>query len=137
MSRIVAFVSHSGAAAALADLARDHDVTVIGPAGDGVDIAVDIPPVPAVLRAAVAIAWRSAAGRNLVRITPVDLSRRMWRAAHSDPRIAPLLQTADVAVAGDRDAVFTVWQLSRRNPEASWPAVYGANAARFVLTSAG
>lgn len=134
MSRVVVFVSHDGAAAGLGDLADENDVTIVGPAGDGVDIAVMVPDVPAPLRGAVSFARRSAAGRNLVRVTPLDQSRRLWRVVRKDARIAELIKNSDVVVAGDRDAILTVWKLTRkRKLGSSWPAVFGAAAARFAL----
>jgi hypothetical protein len=80
------------------------------------------------------MAWRSALGRNLVRITPLDRSRRLWRAARRDRALRDLVRSADVVVALDRDAILTVWKLSRMaRPGETWDAVYGGTAALFAL----
>lgn len=80
------------------------------------------------------IAWRSALGRNLLRITPLDRSRRLWRVARRDGVLRDLVRSADVVVAQDRDAILTVWKLSRvAQLGETWDAVYGATAALFAL----
>lgn len=135
MSRVVAIVSHPGTVAGLGDLTAEHDVTVVGPSGSDVDLTLHPAGVPAALRPLVAAAWRSPAGRNAVRISPFDRSRLLWRAARRDDALRALVAEADVVVAADRDAVFTVWKMTRRRSFGNrWAAVFGTTAARFLLS---
>ncbi len=141
MSRIVAVVSHPGTVDALADLAEEHDLAIVGPrpARTGVmqvthpvDLGTRSPLSAAIVR----VAWRSAAGRNLIRTSPLDQSRRLWRATRSDRAVRELITGADVVVAADRDAVFTVWKMTRsRRFGQGWAAVFGASAARYIAAS--
>ncbi|MCR2824036.1 hypothetical protein [Microbacterium sp. zg.Y909] len=134
MSRIVAIVSQPGAIAGLGDLVVEHEVVIVGPSGENTDHVLRPTPLPSILRRWVDAAWRSPAGRNAVRISPWDTSRRLWRAARRDRRLRSLIAGADVVIAVDRDAVFTVWKMSRkRDVGRAWTAVYGTNAARFAL----
>ncbi|GAB2842080.1 hypothetical protein ACFQ0P_01640 [Microbacterium insulae] len=138
MSRVVAVVSHPGAVEALADLAAEHDLTVIVPGDVAPGTMPHTYPAAVPVRAPVAArivsaAQRSAIGRNLVRISPLDQSRRLWRAVRDDPRIADLIRSADIVVAADRDAVFTVWKMTRtRRFDGPWAAVFGVAAARYA-----
>ncbi|WP_426183984.1 hypothetical protein [Microbacterium sp. TWP3-1-2b2] len=132
MSIVVILISRPGTAAAIGDLHADT-ITVIGPGAVGVDVALR--PLPRSIDRLRALAWRSPLGRNLVRISPFDVSRRLWRALRRNTSIAALVHDADVVVAGDRDAVFSVWRMARK-PQAfgyGWTAVYGFAAARFAL----
>lgn len=136
MSQVVAVVSHPGARASLRDLSS-HALTVIGPASDtddASDVVVTLPRTIAWVERLKALAWRSAAGRNLVRVSPVDRSRLLWRAVRNDPRVLERIRAADVVVAADRDALLTVWKMTRaKRYGSSWAAVYGVPAALFAL----
>lgn len=136
MSRVVAIVSHQGAIGALGDLAS-ADLSVAAPPGDApgqVDLMFVLQPIPSWVERILTFARRTALGRNAVRLTPLDPSRRLWRAARRDARLAELVRSADVVVAVDRDAIFTVWKMTRsRRYGTAWAAVYGASAARFAL----
>jgi hypothetical protein len=138
MSRIVAVVSRASTIAALSGLAVDNEVIVVGPSGDAeaarIDHALDITPRGPLSARIVALAWRSAPGRNLLRISPLDTSRRLWRTARRDQQLRSLVRSADVVVAADRDAIFTVWKMTRKRAYGtSWAAAFGATAARFAL----
>lgn len=141
MSRVVAVVSHAGAADALSDLATEHSLAVVGPVrADGAPSRVThelrVGERSRLSQAVVRIAWRSAVGRNLIRNTPLDQSRRLWRAARADRAVRALVRDADIVLAVDRDAVFTVWKMTRsRQYGDRWAAVFGASAARYVAAN--
>ncbi|WDH79816.1 hypothetical protein PTQ19_05085 [Microbacterium esteraromaticum] len=126
---------------ALADLAARAEVVRVGPASKGAHSVTHVltPAAPRGLSQRIErLAWRSAVGRNAIRISPLDRSRRLWRAAKRDRVLHALVRDADVVVALDRDAILTVWKLSRmRDLGDSWDAVYGGSAALFALTNRG
>jgi hypothetical protein len=72
--------------------------------------------------------WRRAArtGASLAVTRRGDLALRTWFAARWDPWVGQELRRADVLVALDRHAVYTVWRLARRVPGAA--AVHGLDA---------
>lgn len=113
------------------------EVVVIGPRATAVPggtplVAADAAELSSFSQKLVDLLWRSAAGRTLVRVSPLDRSRRFWKAVRSQrPAVAEALGGADVIVAADRDAVWATWQLARRT---RGPAVvYGTSAAKFAL----
>ncbi len=138
MSKVVAVVSRASAADAVGDLGEGVDVIVVGPTSaepSAVDHRIAMPPRGRLSGRIVELAWRSAVGRNAIRVTPLDDSRRLWRAARKDRELRELIRSADVVLAADRDAIFTVWKMTRsRSYGAGWSAVFGAAAARFALT---
>lgn len=135
--RVVAVMSSDHESPALAELAAHADVTRVAPgatASEPDTHRVDLHPLRGLARRIEQLAWRSAFGRNLVRITPLDRSRRLWRAVKHDAALRELVRAADVVVALDRDAVLTVWKLSREHTLGDqWDAVYGGAAALFAL----
>lgn len=137
MSRVVAIVSDASSVAALADLGTAHELVVASPAEAGtagVDHVVALPPRAGLAARIVRLCWTTQLGRNVIRISPLDQSRRLWRAVRRDAALRDLVRSAEVVVAGDRDAVFAVWKMTRARTYGSrWSAVYGATAARFVL----
>lgn len=135
--RVVAVSSVAQESPALAELAAEADVTRVGPRSTATatdSYALDPRPAGAFAGRIERLAWRSAIGRNLIRITPLDRSRRLWRAAKRDRALRELVRGADVVVALDRDAILTVWKLSRERALGDgWDAVYGGTAALFAL----
>ncbi|WP_243224847.1 hypothetical protein [Microbacterium sp. CIAB417] len=132
MSTVAVLVSRSGSAAAIGDLDAE-EITVIGP--DAAAYPVELRPLPLWIDRLRTLAWRTVLGRNLVRLSPFDDSRRLWNALRRDASIAAVVRDADVVVAGDRDAVFSVWQMSRKSRTfgGGWAAVYGFAAAQWAL----
>lgn len=139
--RVVAIMSSDHETPALAELAAQVELTRVGPASKDADAREHVltPRSQGPLaRRIERLAWGSALGRNLIRITPLDRSRRLWSAARGDGALHDLVREADVVVALDRDAILTVWKLSRkRELGTSWDAVYGSTAALFALRNRG
>lgn len=139
--RVVAIMSSDHGTPALAELAAQAEVTRVGPASKNASTrehVLTLPSQRAMARRIERLAWGSALGRNLIRITPLDRSRRLWSAARRDRTLHDLVREADVVVALDRDAILTVWKLSRkRELGVSWDAVYGGTAALFALKNRG
>ncbi|UNK69724.1 hypothetical protein [Microbacterium sp. H1-D42] len=139
--RIVAIMSSGQENPALAELAAQAEVIRVRPASKNAgtpEHPLTLPSQGPVARRIERLAWGSALGRNLIRITPLDRSRRLWSAARRDPVLRDLVREADVVVALDRDAILTVWKLSRmRELGVSWDAVYGGTAALFALNNRG
>lgn len=79
--------------------------------------------------------WSWLVARNLVlrwRMERAPISVRTWLVAGHDPWIREQARMADVVVALEQRAVFTVWRLARRNPDTN--AVLGL---RHVLDALG
>lgn len=135
--RVVAITAHTQDTPLPSELTARADILRVGPAPQGtrhVDHVLSIRQPSTLARRIEGFAWRSPLGRNLIRVTPLDRSRRLWRAARSDHRLRAILSTADIVVALDRDAILTVWKLARmRDADARWDAVYGGPAALFAL----
>lgn len=115
-----------------------NEITVIGPSATDVSagrrlIAVDAAALNPTVRKLVDVLWKSVAGRTLVRIAPVDRSRRFFAAVRRARGIVAAIRDADVIVAADRDALWATWNLARaaRGPQ----AVYGISAAKFALNN--
>lgn len=136
MSIVVAFVAHSGSMAAVEGLGAGT-VVLVGPDAPG--FPVDLPRRSRLSERLRSLAWRTAWGRNLFRVSPFDDSRRFWRAIGKNPYVAGIVRDAQVVVAGDRDAIFSVWQMTKkpRRFGRTWSAVYGVSAARFALDNLG
>jgi len=135
--RVIAIMSADHDAPALAELEAHAEVTRVAPSAErssaGRHMLEPLRSGP-LARRIERMAWRSALGRNLLRITPLDRSRRLWRVARRDGGLRDLMRSADVVVALDRDAILTVWKLSRTAELGeSWDAVYGGTAALFAL----
>lgn len=139
--RVVAIMSHAHEVPALAELAMQAEVLRVGPASERTsDVGHTLAPRSQGPLARRIERWGrgSVLGRNVIRITPLDRSRRLWRAAKHDRVLSELVRNADVVVALDRDAVLTVWKLSRlRDLGDSWDAVYGGAAALFAVKNRG
>jgi hypothetical protein len=73
-----------------------------------------------------AVSWRVVSRRG-------DLPLRAWYGARWDPWVARAAGRADVLVALDRHAVYAVWRLRRRYPQAQ--ALYGLDAAIRAVES--
>ncbi len=95
----------------------------------GVDDLVDVPlqPLPAALHSLVSRAQRSPIGRNLVRMSPWDRGVRVRQSIRDFPEALQRIHGAQVLLAGGRDALLTVWTVSRSRPDMA--AVYGMRSA--------
>lgn len=137
--RVIAIMSHDRESPAVAELASQAEVVCVGPVSDAsgaIDHALALRAPGPLARRIEEVAWRSAIGRNVIRITPLDRSRRLWRAAKRDRGLQDLVRSADIVVALDRDAVLTVWKLAHDSRlDGSWDAVYGGAAALFAINS--
>lgn len=96
-------------------------------------ISVGRPPGPLHKRL-VPLLVRSALGRNLLRVSPLDGGRRMWRATRRNPAAVEALRTADLIVAVEREAILTGWRSARSLASADCDAVYGMPAGRAIIT---
>ncbi len=103
------------------------------------DVAVMHPqrrPSVALPRTLLTPSWYRALARSVVARFPTardDLALRCWYRARWDPWVATAAAGADVLVALDRYAVYTVWRLRRRHRGAI--AVYGLDAAVLAVRS--
>lgn len=77
----------------------------------------------------------SAAGRNLLRLTPWDPGRSFARRAAHDQALRDALAGADLVIAAERDAILTVWRFGRAYAPDSARLIYGLAAASNLLES--
>lgn len=76
------------------------------------------------------------AGRNLLRLSPLDEGRRLARAARVDQRVREAASAADLIIVTERDGVLTGWLAARTWAPSSTPAVYGIAAGEALLKAA-
>lgn len=75
----------------------------------------------------------SVVGRNVLRLSPIDGGRRMWRATRREPRFRAAVTRADLIVAVERDGILTAWMAARTLAPSTARAVYGAAPAEALL----
>jgi hypothetical protein len=78
----------------------------------------------------------SAAGRNLLRLTPLDGGRRFAAAARRSPAFRTAIQDADLIVVLERDGILAGWRAARRWAKPTARAVFGPAPAEALLTEA-
>ncbi|KRB36274.1 hypothetical protein [Microbacterium sp. Root180] len=110
-------------------------ITVAPPPALGVRSVGVPPPSPAVRRID---GWmrRTAVGRAVRRLTPVDPGSRFWRATRRSREAAELLSSAQIVVAVERDAFYAAWRSARRGG-AGVQVVSGVSAATARLRAIG
>ena len=136
MSAIVLFATDATAIHDWERLSELAPVLTVAPSDSATiepDYVVQVPRIGSLGSKLVALGWQSALGRNMIRITPWDRSRRYWRAVRADETIRTIVESSCALVAADRDAIFAVWQFARRVPRI--PAVYGVTPARYLLSA--
>ena len=139
---IVLFAPSGAVAAALQQLAPDPEtdhVTVVSrstpDAGTGVHEIVLRPALSGLTRRAERALGGSAAGRNLLRLSPLDPGRRFSGAARRDGELRERIAEADLIVALERDGILAAWKGVRRWGRTDANAVYGIAPARTLLTA--
>ncbi|GAA1777103.1 hypothetical protein [Agromyces lapidis] len=140
---IVLFVPSGAVDSALEQLAPDpaiDRITVVSrsvpDARDGVHAIVLKPALSALTARAARALGGSAAGRNLLRLSPLDPGRRFSGAARHDRELRARLAEADLIVALERDGILAAWKGVRRSAPVEAKAVYGIAAARTLLAAA-
>lgn len=140
---IVLFAPSGSVASALEQLAPDPEsdhLTVVSrstpDAGTGVRAIVLRPALSALSRRAERALGGSAAGRNLLRLSPLDSGRRFSGAARHDQELRERVAEADLIVALERDGILAAWKSVRRWARADAKAVYGIAPARTLLAAA-
>jgi hypothetical protein len=78
---------------------------------------------------------RSAPGRNLIRLTPLDTGRDFAKRAARVAEVRQVLRRADIVVAAERDAIIAVWRGGRALAPTAAHLVYGLSAARSLVAS--
>ncbi|MEO7147111.1 MAG: hypothetical protein ABIW81_08605 [Terrimesophilobacter sp.] len=63
--------------------------------------------------------------RNLLRFTPLDPNTTFWRAFRGNTEAMQCANSADVAIAVERDAIMTVWKVARRRGDRPGRAILG------------
>lgn len=138
---VVLFVPSGAVESALRQLDPDPDrdrVTVVSrsaPDAAGVRTILLRPAWLALTRRAERALAGSAAGRNLLRLSPLDPGRRFAGAADRDRELRRRIAEADLIVALERDGILAAWKGVRRSADAEAKAVYGIAAARTLLAA--
>lgn len=78
----------------------------------------------------------SAAGRNLLRLSPLDDGRRFAGAALRNPAFRSAVSTVDLFVVLERDGILTGWRALHRLASRDARAVNGIAPARALLAAA-
>lgn len=76
---------------------------------------------------------RTAVGRNLARLTPLDGGHRMARAVMRTAAVHDAIRAADLVAVLERDGILTGWKAQRRWAQAEAPVVFGAAPAETTL----
>ncbi|GAA4165588.1 hypothetical protein GCM10022286_29060 [Gryllotalpicola daejeonensis] len=74
-------------------------------------------------------------GRNVLRLSPLDGGRRLYRAVRRDSTAREMLRAADVVVVLERDGILTGWHAARRWTGSGTRVVYGLAPAESLLRS--
>ncbi|MCH6231349.1 hypothetical protein MK786_11420 [Microbacterium sp. CFH 31415] len=133
--KVVVFAPSGAVASALDQLPLSDDDDVLVVAGGAPDIDAGVrtviitPSLRAATRWAGAALGGSVAGRNLLRLTPLDPGRRFAGATRRARRLRTELADADLIVALERDGILAAWHAARR-AGARAHAVYGVPAAQ-------
>jgi hypothetical protein len=140
MRIVVASPSGAGIATALNGMPDGSAVTVVSLTRvdlPGVDCIV-VPPPSRLARRLDGWARRTAAGRALRRLTPLDPGAAFWRATRRSAAARESIRQAALLVAAERDATYAVWRWARVRRRGGDPfgAVFGFPAARAFVQRA-
>ena len=134
--KIMLFAPSGAVSSAIDQIApgTDDEIVVISRVKPDADVraAVITPALTGMTRWAERVLGGSAAGRNLLRITPLDAGRRFAGATRRSRRLREELADTALIVVLDRDGILAGWHAARRAaPQV--PAVYGIPAGRGAL----
>ncbi|MCD5347772.1 hypothetical protein [Agromyces sp. S2-1-8] len=138
---IVLFAPSGATASAIRQLAPDPErdrITVVSRAAPDADVHSIVlqPALMSLTRSAERALGGSAAGRNLLRLSPLDPGRRFSGAARHHRELRARVAAADLIVALERDGILAAWKSVRRWAGADAKAVYGIAPARTLLAAA-